>query len=86
MFPPLARGDISIVSACGLPSGHGQYAGVTINPTSKDPSAAGSGADHTPMMQQYLFGSLCSTIKQYFYRCFLAIYTVYIIQFPLVIL
>src|SRR5260370_37881298 len=31
-----------------------QYAGVTTNPTSKTPPAAGSGQEHTPMMQQYL--------------------------------
>src|SRR5260370_18848284 len=31
-----------------------QYAGVTTNPTSKTPAVAGSGQDHTPMMQQYL--------------------------------
>ena len=31
-----------------------QYAGVTTNPTSKNPAATGSGQEHTPMMQQYL--------------------------------
>src|SRR6266853_58953 len=31
-----------------------QYAGVTTNPTSKSPAVAGSGQEHTPMMQQYL--------------------------------
>src|SRR5882757_1451502 len=31
-----------------------QYDGVTTNPTSKNPGVAGSGQEHTPMMQQYL--------------------------------
>jgi DNA mismatch repair protein MutS len=31
-----------------------QYAGVTTNPTSKNPAVTGSGQEHTPMMQQYL--------------------------------